>query len=92
LPNLLLPQKFSFNFNASQAQTIVITWLEYYAGDVNKRYKILNFQKGENLIKISFDGLFCACSMVVSGENDITDIETAIEQINQGMLKPLKIQ
>lgn len=81
----VVSQKFTFVFDAPKPQTIVLTWLEYQGIEVSKRYQIFNFQKGENQITLLFPGYFCACSMVISGD-DLADIETAINNVNLGIL------
>jgi hypothetical protein len=79
-------QKFSFLYNAPFAQTIVLTWLEYQGWEVSKRYRIIELHKGKNQITLLFPGFFCACSMVISGEKPVTDVERIIDNTNLGIL------
>ncbi|MGL5871279.1 MAG: hypothetical protein ACRC2R_02735 [Xenococcaceae cyanobacterium] len=85
------PYQLSFNCNLSENQTIIITWLEFYRADRGrcetiKRCQILNLKEGENQVTLFFQLHLCACSLVVSGGEEVSIIKEAIEKIDPGLL------
>ncbi|MGL5875767.1 MAG: hypothetical protein ACRC2R_25965 [Xenococcaceae cyanobacterium] len=82
--------KLSFSCTLSQPQSVVITWLEFQiygrGSETIKRYQLFQLKEGKNDVVLKFKEYVCACSLVVSGGEEVDLVEQAIEKSDKGIL------
>ncbi|MGL5879981.1 MAG: hypothetical protein ACRC2V_19675 [Xenococcaceae cyanobacterium] len=83
------PYKVKFSFELEQAQIAIFTWLDFEPSsliEVIKRYEIFDLKPGKNQIELKINQYFCACSLVVSGSEELEKIEAEIGRVDKGLL------